>query len=89
MQLLITERTDITPLLGTDWLKKFKLTVGDIRLDENSQPGKKSNREIPGSIPKQYDHKRRRNKHTYETGTLSCKTKRKVDPSPLTRSSRK
>ena len=41
MQLLITERNDITPLLGMDWLKKFRLTIGNIRLDENSQSEKR------------------------------------------------
>ena len=41
MQLLITERNDITPLLGKDWLKKFRLTIGNIRLDDNSQSEKK------------------------------------------------
>ena len=41
MQLLITERNDITPLLGMDWLRKFKLTIGNIRLDENNQSEKR------------------------------------------------
>ena len=41
MQLLITERNDITPLLGKDWLKKFKLTIGNIRLDDNNQSEKR------------------------------------------------
>ena len=41
MQLLITERNDITPLLGMDWLKKFKLTIGNIQLDENNQSEKR------------------------------------------------
>ena len=41
MQLLITERNDITPLLGMDWLKKFKLTIGNIRLDDNNQSEKR------------------------------------------------
>ena len=36
MQLLITERNDITPLHGMDWLKIFRLTIGNIRLDDNS-----------------------------------------------------
>ena len=31
MQILITERNDITPLLGMDWMKKFNLTIGNIR----------------------------------------------------------
>ena len=86
MQLLITERNDITPLLGMDWLNKFKSTIGNIRVDENRQWEK---REIPGPIPKQYDHKRCGNKHTIETGTLSGETKSKTNPSPLTRSCRK
>ena len=46
MQLLITERNDITPLLGMDWLKKFRLTIGNIRLDENSQSEKRQIVEI-------------------------------------------
>ena len=41
MQLLITKRNDITPLLGMDSLKKFGLTIENIRLDDNSQSEKK------------------------------------------------
>ena len=37
MEILITERTDITPLLGMDWMKKFKLTIGRVQLAENNQ----------------------------------------------------
>ena len=48
MHLLITERNDITPLLGMDWLKKFKLTIGNIRLDDNNQSEK---RQIVGKFP--------------------------------------
>ena len=33
MQILITERNDITPLFRMDLLKKFKLTIGKLRLD--------------------------------------------------------
>ena len=35
--ILITEKTDITPLLKINWMKKFKLTVGKIQLAENNQ----------------------------------------------------
>ena len=28
MEILIIERTDITPLLGMDWMKTFELTIG-------------------------------------------------------------
>ena len=41
MQILIPERNDITPLLGMDWMKKFKLTIGNIRTEENNQSKKK------------------------------------------------
>ena len=37
MEILITERTDITPLLGMDWMKKYKLTIGRIQLADNNQ----------------------------------------------------
>ena len=37
MEILITERTDITPFLGMEWMKAFKLTIGRIQLAENSQ----------------------------------------------------
>ena len=38
MEVLITERTDITTVLGMDWRKKFLLTIGKIQLAENNQP---------------------------------------------------
>ena len=37
MEILITERTDITPLLGIDWMKTYKLTIERIQLAENNQ----------------------------------------------------
>ena len=37
MEIVITERTDITPLLGMDWMKKLKLTINKIQLAENNQ----------------------------------------------------
>ena len=37
MEILMTERTDITQLLGMDWMKTFKLTIGRIQLAENNQ----------------------------------------------------
>ena len=59
LQLLNTERNDITPLFGMVWLKNFRLTIGNIRLDENSQSEKKTDcREILGLVQKQYNHKR-------------------------------
>ena len=33
----ITGRTDITPLLGMDWMKRFRLTIGRIQLAESKQ----------------------------------------------------
>ena len=37
MEILITERTDISPLLGMHWMKTFELTIGRIQLVENNQ----------------------------------------------------
>ena len=41
MQILITERNDNTPLLGMDWMKKFEVTIGNIRTEESNQSEKK------------------------------------------------
>ena len=41
LEILITERNDITPLLEMDWMKQFKLTIGSIRIQDNSQSEKK------------------------------------------------
>ena len=43
MEILITERTDITPFLGMDWMKTFTLTIGRIQLAENNQSEKERN----------------------------------------------
>ena len=37
MEILITERTDITPLLGMDWMKRFRSTIGRLQFAENNQ----------------------------------------------------
>ena len=37
VEILKTERTVKTPLLGMDWIKKFKLTIRRIQLAENNQ----------------------------------------------------
>ena len=37
MEILITERTDMTPLLGMDWMRKFKLTISKIQMADNNQ----------------------------------------------------
>ena len=40
LEILITERADITPLLGMDWMKTFKPTIGRIQLVEKNQSEK-------------------------------------------------
>ena len=40
MEILITERTDISPLLGLDWMRTFELTVSEIQLAENNESDK-------------------------------------------------
>ena len=38
MEILITEKkTDRTPLLGMDWMKKFTLTISKKQLADNNQ----------------------------------------------------
>ena len=39
-EILISERTDIAPLLGIDWMKPLKPTIGRIHMAENSQSEK-------------------------------------------------
>ena len=41
IETFITERTDITQLLGIDWMKRFKLTIGRILLADNNQSEKR------------------------------------------------
>ena len=36
LPLLITKRTDITPLLGVNWLKQLPITINQISLDNNT-----------------------------------------------------
>ena len=88
MQFLITERNDITPLLGMDWLKKFKLTIGNIQLDENNQSEK---RRVIEKFPDLF-----RNNTTIKDTEINIqlklditKTKSKTNPFTFTRSSRK
>ena len=40
MEILITERTDITPLLVMDWMRTFELTIGKIQTTEKNQSEK-------------------------------------------------
>ena len=53
MEILITEGTDITPLLGMDWMRIFKLTIGKLQMTENNQSEKERIfKKIPGSLRK-------------------------------------
>ena len=69
MRLLITERNDITPLLGMDWLKKFRLTIGNIRLDENGQSEKRQIVEKFLDLLRHNTTIKDKNTHTIDTGT--------------------
>ena len=46
MEVLITERTDITPSLGMDWMKKFRVTIGRIQLAENMQSERRTRKKV-------------------------------------------
>ena len=37
LPILITQRDDITPLLGVKWLKQLQITINKIQLDEHNQ----------------------------------------------------
>ena len=74
----ITERTDITPLLGINWMKRFKLTIGKIQLAENNQSEKENIRKIPRLVREQRNNKRYRNKNSTQTGTLPSQTRSKT-----------
>ena len=87
-QILITERNDITPLLGMDWMKKFNLTIGNIRTEDINRSEETSDRKVPRLIQEQHHNKRYRNKYSAETGTLSGETKSKTDPITSTRGGR-
>ena len=52
MQILITERDDMTPLLRMYWMHKFNLTIENIRTDENIQSEK---RRVIEKIQEQHD----------------------------------
>ena len=41
MQILNTERNDITPLLRMDWMEKFKLIIRNIRVQDSNQSEKR------------------------------------------------
>ena len=43
---LITERTDITPLLGMDWMERFKLTIGKFQLAEINQSERETSTDL-------------------------------------------
>ena len=56
MEILITERTDITLLLGMDWMKKFKLTIGRIQLTETNQSEREK---VMNKFPDLFENNRR------------------------------
>ena len=90
MQLLITQRNDITPLLGMDWLKKFKLTIGNIQLDEKDQSEKRRIIEkILDLFRNNTTIKDTEINFQLKPGHYPGKTKSKTNPFTLTRSSRK
>ena len=72
-----------------DWVKKFRLTIGNIRLGENSQSEKRQIEEkFPDLFRKNTTIKDDEIKIQLKP-KLSGKTKSKTNPSPRTRSSRK
>ena len=81
MEILITEGTDIISLLGMDWMKTFRLTIGRIQLAENNQSEKKRIIKISGPIWKQPDKKDTEIKIQLKPGHFPVK--QKARPVPL------
>ena len=50
MEIFITERTEITPLLGMDWMKRVKFLIEKIHLVENNQSEKENHQQIFGLV---------------------------------------
>ena len=89
MQILITERNDITPLLGINWMKKFNLTIGNFRTEDTNQLEKRRVIEkFPDLFKNNTTIKENRNIYSAETGTLSGETKSKTNPTTSTRGGR-
>ena len=85
MENLIPERTDMTPLLEMDWMKKSILTIGKIQLaDNNHSDREKVFNKFPNLFKKRYD-KRYRDKHPIKTVALSGKTKSETGTTISTR----
>ena len=87
-QILITKRNDITTLLGMDWMKNFKITIGNIRVQDSNQSKK---RQIFEKFPDLFK-KNTTTKDTEinlqlkpKTGTLCGETRSMTDPTTPTR----
>ena len=50
MEILITERTDMTPLRELDWMKKFKLTIGKYNWSTTANQKREGSQQISGPI---------------------------------------
>ena len=84
MEILITERTNITPLLGMDWMKKFILTIGRIQLVETNQSEKEK---VINKFPDLFENNRTE-KDTeiniqFKPGHLPVKQKARPSPQHL------
>ena len=88
LQISITERNDITPLLGMDWMKKFKLTIKNIRIQDSNQSKKKRVIEkLPAFLKNNTTIKDTEINIQLKPGHYSVK-KSKSHPTTLTRSCR-
>ena len=86
MEILITERTDITPLLEMDWMKRFRLTVGRIPLAETNQSEKeKKITKLPDLFENNRTKKDTELNIQFKTGHYPFKTKSQTHPTTPTR----
>ena len=84
MEILI--RTDIKPLLGMDWMRKIKLTIGRVQLVENNQSGnEKVFRMFPDLFENNRTIKEAETNRKHNPGQLYSKTENQNEITTLAR----
>ena len=85
----VTKKTDLTLVLGMDWMKKFKLTIGGIQFAENRQLERRKYSTDSRTFSRTTKRQKNRDKHPVETGTLPSKTKSQTGTSTSTSTRRR
>ena len=78
MEIVISKRTDITPLLGMDYMRLFKLTIARVQLVENN---KSENEKVFRKFPDSFENNRtiKDANETYNLNRDSIQRKKKLE----------